>query len=292
MFTVIGLIVVFGSIGVGYTMHGGKLMVLWQPSEFIIIGGCALGALLAASTPTVMMQMVKEVFGLLKPNPFNKNGYKELLGALYEVFFAARREGLVGIESHVEEPQNSDILKRYPGFLKQHHAVEFFADTLKVLLTGTIEEHHLSEILELDLEKHAKAAHDIPAKIATVGDALPGFGIVAAVLGVIITMGYIGGSPEVIGYKVGAALVGTFLGILGAYGFMHPIAQALEGRHHAEEAYMDTIRVAILSFARGDPPLTSVEFARRAIGGPMRPSFNEVEELTTTATAAATKRAA
>jgi chemotaxis protein MotA len=292
VFLILGLTVVFGSIFVGYTMHGGNLMVLVQVSEFIIIGGCAIGALLASSSPAVMVQMLKEVVGLLKPSPYSKNAYKELLGALYEVFFAARREGLVGIESHVEEPHDSDIFKRYPGFLKQHHAVEFFTDTLKVLLTGTIEEHHLSEILELDLEKHAKSAHDIPAKLATVGDALPGFGIVAAVLGVIITMGHIGGPPEEIGQKVGAALVGTFLGILGAYGFVHPIAQSLEGRHMSEEAYMDCIRVAILSFARGDPPLTSVEFARRAIGGPMRPSFREVEALTATATEAATQRAA
>ncbi len=292
MFLLLGLSVVFGSIYLGYTMHGGNLMVLMQVSEFIIIGGCAIGALLASSSPAIMLQMVKEVIGLLKPNPFNKASYQELLGGMYEVFFAARREGLVGIEGHVEEPQDSEILKRYPGFLKQHHALEFFTDTLKVLLTGTIEEHHLSEILELDLEKHAKAAHEIPHKIETVGDALPGFGIVAAVLGVIITMGHIGGAPEEIGHKVGAALVGTFLGILGAYGFMHPIAQALQGRHQAEEAYMDCIRVAILSFARGDPPLTSVEFARRAIGGAERPTFKEVEDLTTAATEAATQRAA
>jgi len=292
VFLVLGLTVVFGSIYIGYTMHGGNLMVLMQVSEFIIIGGCAIGALLASSSPAVMGQMVKEVVGLLKRNPFSKAAYQELLGALYEVFFAARREGLVGIESHVEEPHQSDILKRYPGFLKQHHALEFFTDTLKVLLTGTIEEHHLSEILELDLEKHHKAAHQIPHKLETVGDALPGFGIVAAVLGVIITMGHIGGPPAEVGQKIGAALVGTFLGILGAYGLVHPIAQALQGRHQAEEAYMDCIRVAILSFARGDPPLTSVEFARRAIGGVDRPSFKEVEELTSAATEAATKRAA
>lgn len=292
MFLLLGLAVVFGSVLGGYVMHGGKLLVLVQPSEFVIIGGAAIGALLAASSPAMMVQMVKEVLGLLKPSPYNKKGYQELLGALYEIFFAARREGLVGIESHVEEPHDSAILKRYPGFLKQHHALEFFTDTLKVLLTGTIEEHHLSEILELDLEKHSKAAHQIPHRIETVGDALPGFGIIAAVLGVIITMGYIGGAPEVIGQKVGAALVGTFLGILGAYGFAHPIAQSLASRHHAEEAYMDCIRTAILSFARGDPPLTSVEFARRAIGGNQRPSFKEVEDLTSAATEAATRQAA
>lgn len=292
MFLVLGLAVVMGSIVFGYTMHGGKLMVLWQVSEFIIIGGAALGSLLAASSPAVMMEMVRQVLGLLKPNPYNEESYKELLAAIYELFFAARREGLVGIESHVENPQESAILKRYPSFLKQERAVEFFTDNLKVLLTGTIEEHHLSEILELDLEKEAAAGHDIPKKIETVGDALPGFGIVAAVLGVIITMGYIGGEPAEIGKKVGAALVGTFLGILGAYGFMHPIAHALEARHKYKEAYMDVIRVAVLSFARGDPPLTSVEFARRAIGGKYRPSFEDMEEMTTQAAQASQAAAA
>ncbi len=264
-------------------MHGGNLMVLVQVNEYIIIGGCAFGSLLAASSPSVMLEMLKGVLGLLKKNPFDKEAYKELLGAQYQLFFAARREGLVGIESHVEDPHTSDILGAFPGFLRNHHAVEFLTDTLKVLLTGTIEEHHLSEILELDLERHSKATHEIPKKLSTVGDALPGFGIVAAVLGVIITMGHIGGSPEEIGHSVGAALVGTFLGILGAYGVFHPLASALEGRIEAEHAYMDCIRVGILSFARGDPPLTSVEFARRAIGGPERPSFQEVEELTTAA---------
>jgi len=292
VFLIIGLAVVTGSIVLGYTMHGGNLLVLVQVSEFIIIGGAAIGSLLAASSPAIMLQMVKEVFGLMRPNPFSKDAYKELLAAIYEVFFAARREGLVGIEAHVEDPQTSAILRRYPGFLKHERAVEFFTDTLKVLLTGTIEEHHLAEILELDLETESRDAHTIPKMIQTVGDALPGFGIVAAVLGVIITMGHIGGDPAEIGHKVGAALVGTFLGILGAYGFMHPIAQALEGRHKYEQAYMDVIRVAILSFSRGDPPITSVEFARRAIGGPSRPSFADVEELTTQATKSANAAAA
>ena len=292
MLVVIGLTTVFGSIIVGFLMHGGNLMVLVQPSEYVIIGGCAIGSLLAASGPAVMLDIVKSIIGLLGKNPFNKEAYKELLAAQYQLFFAARREGLVGIESHVEDPHSSDLLKAFPGFLKHHHAVDFLADTLKVLLTGTIEEHHLSEILELDLERHSEAMHQVPQKLTTVGDALPGFGIVAAVLGVIITMGYIGGSPEDIGHAVAAALVGTFLGILGAYGLFHPVAQAIEGRLEAEHAYMDCIRVGILSFARGDPPLTSVEFARRAIGGSHRPTFQEVEELTTAASSSAASRAA
>lgn len=292
MLVLIGFAVVLGSIVGGFLMHGGNLVVLIQVNEFIIIGGAALGSLLISSTPGQMVQLVKDVLGLLKPNPFNKDAYKDLLAVLYELFYAARREGLIGIEQHAEKPQESSIFKKYPSFARNHHAVGFLTDTLKVLLTGTVPEHNLSEILELDLERHHEAAKVSPKALATVGDALPGFGIVAAVLGVIITMGHIGGSPEEIGHNVGAALVGTFLGVLGAYGVMHPLASALEARGKGEHAYMDCIRVGILSFARGDAPLTSVEFARRAILSEDRPSFTELEELTRNAAEQAKKAAA
>ena len=284
MFVLIGFVVVAGSILGGYLMHGGKLMVLMQVSEFIIIGGSAIGSLMIASTPASLKALVRDTLGLFRPNPFSKQAYRDLLAVLYELFYAARREGLIGIEEHAENPGQSTIFKRYPSFTKNHHAVDFLTDTLKVLLSGTVPEHNLAEILELDLERHHETVRASPKTLATVGDALPGFGIVAAVLGVIITMGYIGGSPEQIGKSVGAALVGTFLGVLGAYGVVHPMASALENRGKDEHAYMDCIRVAILSFARGDAPLTSVEFARRAIMGDNRPSFGELETLTEKAT--------
>jgi chemotaxis protein MotA len=158
--------------------------------------------------------------------------------------------------------------------------VAFLADTMKVLLTGAVEDHHLSEILDLDLEQHHEEALAVPNALQTVADALPGFGIVAAVLGVIITMGKIGGSPEAVGESVAAALVGTFLGILLSYGVVGPMAQAILNRVKAEEHYMACIRTALLSFARGDPPITSVEFARRNIEPEDRPSFSELEEMT------------
>ncbi|MEQ8329989.1 MAG: flagellar motor stator protein MotA [Longimicrobiales bacterium] len=280
MFLIIGLVVVFGSIYVGYTMHGGEMAVLIQISEVIIICGCAIGAVVVGNSPSTVKSMVTDTLALLKPDPYSKESFSELLQVLYDIFYAARRDGLVGIEAHVENPSGSDIFNKYPSFQQNHHAVHFVADTIKVLLTGAVEDHHLSEILDLDLEQHHEEAMTIPHVMQNTADALPGFGIVAAVLGVIITMGKIGGSPESIGESVAAALVGTFLGILLAYGVVGPLAQSLESRVASEERYMACIRTALLSFARGDPPITSVEFARRTMDPDDRPTFSELEDLT------------
>jgi chemotaxis protein MotA len=286
VFLAIGLTIVFGSILLGYTMEGGNVMVLVQIAEFVIICGCALGAILLANTPSIIIGMVKSTIGLLKPSGFNRKAYTELLQVLYELFYTARKDGLMGIESHVESPETSELFKKYPVFHKKKQAVSFLGDTLKVMLTGTVDDHHLSEILDLDIERHHAQGMAVPSALARTGDAMPGFGIVAAVLGVIVTMGHIGGSAEEVGKSVAAALVGTFLGVLLAYGVVNPIAQAIEHRIHGEDAYMRCIRTAILSFARGDPPITSVEFARRNIEPHDRPSFTEIEELTRKAKAA------
>ncbi len=280
MFTLVGFAVVFGSIILGYTMHGGNLMVLMQTSEFIIIGGAGLGAMLISSGPGGLVRTMKEVLGLMKPSPYTRKAYEELLQVLYDLFYAAKRDGLVGIEEHIEEPEKSELFNKYPSVQRQHHAVSFLADTMKVLLTGAVADHHLAEILDLDMETQHEAAMKSSVDLATVGDAMPGFGIVAAVLGVIITMGKIGGAASEVGYAIAAALVGTFLGILLAYGVFGPLSQALAARVAAEESYMGVIRTALLSFARGDPPITSVEFARRNIEPEDRPTFAELENMT------------
>jgi chemotaxis protein MotA len=270
VFVIIGLVIVFGSIVGGFVMHHGNLAVLIQINEFIIIGGAALGALLVANPLPLVKQLFGQLLGLLKPNPYNDKAYQELLQVLYEIFQTARKEGLVGLE----------IFKKYASFSGNHHAVSFLADTLKVLLTGAVEDHHLSEILDLDLERQHEEAMAVPAALTRVGDAMPGFGIVAAVLGIIVTMGSIGGAASEIGEKVAAALVGTFFGILLAYGVVGPMATAIEARIRSEVSYMGCIRTALLSFARGDSPMTSVEFARRNIEPIDRPSFTELEALT------------
>lgn len=280
MFVIVGLVVVFGSILFGYTMHHGHIGVLLQWSEFIIIGGAALGAFLISNPMSVVTASLKNVLALFKPNPYNEKAYAELLQVLYNIFQKARKDGLVGLEPHIEDPTTSDIFKKYPFFLSNHHALPFLCDTLKVLLTGAVEDHHLAEILDLDLERQAEESRAIPAALSKIGDALPGFGIVAAVLGVVITMGSIGGTATEIGEKVAAALVGTFLGILLSYGLVNPLANAIEGRQRAEHDYMGCIRTALLAFARGDAPMTCVEFARRNIEPVERPTFAELEALT------------
>ncbi|TVR57210.1 MAG: flagellar motor stator protein MotA [Gemmatimonadales bacterium] len=280
MFVLIGLAVVFGSLILGFTMHGGSLLVLLQISEFIIIGGAGLGMVFVAERPAVVKGMVTSSVALLRPSRYSREGYLDLLRVLYDLFFVARKEGLIGIEPHVEEPESSEIFRRYPTFYENERAVGFLCDTLKVLLSGAVEDHHLSEILDLDLDRHHEEAGTVPEAMENVADAMPAFGIVAAVLGVIITMGKIGGAPEIVGRSVAAALVGTFLGIFLGYGLFGPLSRAMTARVREEEQYLACIRTALLSFARGDPPITSVEFARRNIDPESRPSFSELEEIT------------
>ena len=214
MFLIIGLVVVFGSIVAGYTMHHGQLGVLIQVNEFIIIGGAGAGSMIVGNSPSTLKRAVSETVALLKPDPFNRKAYEELLQVLYQILQKARKDGLVGLEPHIEDPDKSDIFSKFHGFMHHKAAVSLLCDTLKVLLTGTVEDHHLAEVIDTDLEQQHHEAMAAPGAINKVGDAMPGFGIVAAVLGVIITMGSIGGAASEIGEKVAAALVGTFIGIL------------------------------------------------------------------------------
>lgn len=280
MFFFIGFVVVFGSLLTGYLLHGGNLLVLMQMGEFIIIGGAAIGIILVAERPRVVKGLFVQTIGLFKASPYSREAYQELLKVLYDLFYVARKDGLTGVEPHVEEPETSQIFQSYPSFANNHHAVDFLCDTLKVLLTGAVKDHHLSEVLDLDLETHHEEIKQVPDAMRNVADAMPAFGIVAAVLGVIITMGKIGGAPEMVGKSVAAALVGTFLGIFLGYGVFGPIARAMFTRVREEEQYMGCICTALLSFARGDPPISSVEFARRNIEPDLRPSFEEMEAMT------------
>ena len=280
MFVIIGIVVLFASIFIGYTMHGGKVAVLIQISEFIIICGAALGATLIGNPMSVVTGTFKAAAGTMKSSPFHRAAYDELLLMFFNLFQLARREGLVALEKHVEDPGTSEFFNEYPAFRNNHHATAFLSDTMKVVLTGAVEPHDLAEVLEVDLESRHEAEMRIPNAITKTGDAMPGFGIVAAVLGVVITMGAIGGEASVIGHKVAAALVGTFLGILLAYGIFAPLAQAVENQIHAEGQYLSCMKTAILAFARGDSPMTCVEFARRSIEPGLRPSFVELEALT------------
>lgn len=279
MFVLGGIAFLFVCIVAGFLMHQGKIAVLIQPNEFLILGGAGLGSFLAANGVKNLSTTIKAVQGLLKPDPFTSAAYIDLLKMMYQLFNVARKEGLLGLEQHIENPETSDIIKAFPSFLNNHHALSFFCDTMKVILTGAVGPHDLSEMMEIDLETAHEAMHRPVEALSTVGDAMPGFGIVAAVLGVIITMGKIGGEPAAIGESVAAALVGTFLGILLAYGVFGPMARAIDLRLKSEGQYLACIRFALFSFARGESPITCVEFARRNIEPSVRPSFSDMEKV-------------
>ncbi len=277
MFAVIGVIIVFGSIIMGFTMHGGKVAVLIQISEFVIIGGAGLGSVIVGYGPKGAISVLTAGISLLKGNPYKKQTFLDLLHAMYDVFTTARKEGILELEKHAEEPHESEIFRKYPTLLNNHHALQMLADTLKLVAMGGVTIYALQDLLDIDLESHHEEASQTPGILSTLGDAMPGFGIVAAVLGVVITMGAVGGPPAVIGEKVAAALVGTFLGILLAYGVFSPLAKATEAIAKCEAQYLACIRNAVIAFARGDVPLVCVEFGRRNIEPDLRPTFTEME---------------
>jgi len=278
MFVLVGIGIVFASIFIGYTMHGGKVAALMQYTEFIIIGGAAFGSVVVGNGLKGATDLAKSVLALLKGNPYKPLTFLELLQAMYEVFSISRMEGLLALEKHAENPHESELLQKYQSFTKNHHALDLFADTLKVVVMGCVSVYDLSDMMDLDLEARRHDAMKTTSILTTVADAMPGFGIVAAVLGVVITMQAIGGPPEKVGEKVAAALVGTFLGVLLAYGVFGPLAKATEHIAQCEMQYMSCIKNAMVAFARGDAPLICVEFGRRNIEPELRPSFGEMED--------------
>lgn len=278
MLTIVGFVVVIGSILGGFIWEGGPLGTLLQPAELLIIGGAAVGSLLIGTSPKVIKQMLSQLGGIMKGGPSSKD-YLDLLLMLYELLNLTRREGLLALESHVEKPEESEILKKYPSFVKNHHAVAFMCDTLRLILTDPdIQAHDLDALMDIDLDTHHQEASKPAQVLQITGDALPGLGIVAAVLGIIITMGAIDGPPSEIGEKVGAALVGTFLGILLCYGFVGPLCQNMGTKTDAEGRYYLALKQVLLAFHKGCAPAVSVEFARRSIYSDVRPSFSQLDD--------------
>ncbi len=277
MFIFIGAIIVIGGVLTGYILEGGHILALNQPLEVVIIGGAAFGALLISTPLTVIKGIIGQIKGVLGGG-LKKNDYLELLVMMFEMFNIARKDGLIGLESHVEHPEESEILQKYPKFLKDHHAVAFFADTMRVIISGAVQPHDLDDLMDDDIEAiHEEEARPSDA-LSAIADALPGLGIVAAVLGVVITMAAIDGPPSEIGHKVGAALVGTFLGILGSYGFVGPLAASLKHRLNDSKQYLTCMKHALLSFHKGVAGVIAVEFARRSLYMEVRPGFTELED--------------
>jgi chemotaxis protein MotA len=277
MTVILGSLVVVGCVLGGYLMHGGAFGALLQWNEFLIIGGAALGSLLVGSPMPVLKQMAGRLTSLLKGDPYTQAVYLALLGTLYRLFFAAKRDGLISLESHVDDPDKSPIFSKNPFLLQHHHALHFLCDTLKLMLTGSVPPHDLEALLDVDLETHHKSSSTTSGLVQKLGDALPGLGIVAAVLGIVITMQAIDGPAAEIGHKVAAALVGTFLGVLMSYGFVGPMATHLQLLARSESRYLECIRAGLLAFSKGTAPIIAVEYARRAIDGEVRPTFEQAE---------------
>jgi chemotaxis protein MotA len=273
-----GLVVVIVCVFGGYMMHGGDLLLLNQPAEFIIIGGAALGTLLVSTPTHVLHQMLAQIKNLMAPAASRKE-FSTLLAMLYQLFRQAQQGGVMSLETHIENPKDSPIFSQYPTLLKRHESIAFLADSVRVMIVGGISPHDFEALMVEDLDVRHRDALQPSAALAKVGDALPGLGIVAAVLGIVITMQAIDGPPSEIGHKVGAALVGTFLGIFLAYGFVGPIATSMEHRVHEEGFYDQCIKAGLLATYKGCAPAIAVEFSRRAIPEEVRPTFEQAEQV-------------
>jgi chemotaxis protein MotA len=279
VFAIVGILVVLGAVLGGYLMEKGNLLVLLQPAELLMIGGAAVGTLLIANPIHILKGIGSGVGGVFGSSRFGKARYLETLRMMFGLLNKARREGNLSIEQDIEAPQESKLFAEYPAFLKDHHTRDFVCDTLRMMITGGVEAFDIDQMMELDMEvQHHDASQPISA-LTTVADALPGLGIVAAVLGVVITMGALGGPPEEIGHKVAAALVGTFLGILLCYGLVGPIGAKMTKSADEERCFIHVLRVLMLSAIKGSAPQIAIEIGRRAIPLHVRPSFAEVEQV-------------
>jgi chemotaxis protein MotA len=280
MFIIIGTLFVISCVIGGYLMLGGHLDVLYQPAELVIIGGCAIGAFITANNKETILGSISGLRGLLKGPKYKADQYLELLTLQYQVFRMAKFKGMLSLESHIENPEESELFQQFPDFLADHRAVEFFCDYLRLMTLGTDNPIEVEAIIDAELSVSHEHNHGIAHAVNTMAEGLPGLGIVAAVLGVIHTMGSITEPPEVLGHLIGAALVGTFLGVLLCYGFVGPMATAMKGIYDADHNYLVCLKIGILAHLQGYAPSVSIEFARKALALNVRPSFAELEDAT------------
>jgi chemotaxis protein MotA len=286
MLPIIGIVLVIAGIVGGFLMEHGNLLVLMQPGELVIIGGAAIGTVLIANPLGTLIRLAKAFIGVIKGSRYTEAFYLSNLAMLYDIFQYARKAGLAKLEGDVDKPNESDLFKKYPKFLADHHALDFICDTFRTSISGGVEPFDLDQLMEIDMDvSHSEDSQYVSA-LSTVADALPGLGIVAAVLGIVVTMGALGGPPEELGKKVAAALVGTFIGILLCYGFVGPLAGNLANLNASGGVYFQFLRTALIASLKGAAPLTAVEFGRRAIPPSVRPSFEQMETTCRTGTAA------
>ncbi|HBN13903.1 flagellar motor stator protein MotA [Pseudohongiella sp. SYSU M77423] len=278
MLFIIGVVVVCASVAGGYIMHGGVLGVLWQPSEFIIILGAAFGAFLIANSMHLVKETGKRLPRAILGQAVNDKVYLDLLSLLFDVFNKARREGMMSIEGDIESPAESGIFTQYPSILKDKRVIEFLADNLRIMTTSNMAPHEIEAMIDTEIETQMHELSEPAHAMHRIADGLPGFGIVAAILGIVITMQKLGGPPEALGASVAAALVGTFVGIFVAYGFIGPMSNRLQEVADAEIKMFECIKAAIVATSNGLPPQLAVEFARKTLYSGDRPSFFELEE--------------
>src|SRR5574337_1622036 len=279
MLVIIGYLVTFGCVFGVFVAHGGNIKVLLEalPFEMITIGGAAAGSFIVTNQPKVLKATFAALPQVLKGNKYTKARYMELLAMLYEILQKARKEGLMAIEADVESPQDSEIFKKFPTVGTDHHVLKFTTDYLRMMVSGNLNAHEIEALMDSEIDTHHQEAHAPVAALARLAGALPAFGIVAAVLGVVNTMGSVGPPPAVLGQMIGSALVGTFLGILLAYGFAEPLAGLLEQKVEDAGKELQCIKTTLLASMQGYAPQVAIEFGRKVLFSDDRPSFSELE---------------
>ncbi len=278
MFVIVGIAVVIVAVLGGFAIEGGPFLVLIQYAEFLIIIGASIGALLISAPGKLLGKILKRLTGAFKGSKMNSALYLNLLKLMYELFQVGQKEGVIGLEQHVENPEKSNIFKKYPVMLSNKYVLHFLTDTMRLLIVGGAEPFDLEGLMDADIETHHQEGSKPGMILQKIGDTMPGLGIVAAVLGIVITMQAIDGPPAEIGHKVAAALVGTFLGILLSYGFVQPLATNVDLAAEEEGRMFEAIKAGVVAFAKGMQPLIAVEFARRTIFQDHRPTFQEMEK--------------
>ncbi len=278
MLLIIGVVIVFGSVVGGYVMDHGQIMALWQPTELLIIGGASVGSFVTSNPPAVVSAALKGVAALMRGPQYKRHDYVDLLSLLFDLLIKVRKEGLMSLEEHVDNPGESPLFTTYPRLMKEHHLIDFMTDCLRLMVGGGMNPMELEQLLDTELGSHHSDGMAPAMALQKMADALPGFGIVAAVLGIVTTMSSIGsGDVATIGGHVAAALVGTFLGILLAYGLVGPLSAALEYRANDDSKPFEATKIALVASLRGYNPQVAIEFARKSLAVKVRPTFSDLE---------------
>lgn len=277
MFVIIGYIVVIGSVLGGFVAGGGHMGALMQPLELVMIGGGAIGAFVVANTTKALKAVLRSLPGVLKGSKYSKARYMDMMAMMYDILTKARKEGLMAIESDVENPHDSPLFKKYPTISSDHHLMEFVTDYLRMMVSGNLNSHEIENLMDIEIETHHHEAMVCPNAVQKMADGMPAFGIVAAVMGVVHTMGSVGRPPAELGEMIAHALVGTFLGILLAYGFIGPLADLMSSKVDEATKEMQCLKVTLLASMQGYAPAVAVEFGRKVLYSTERPTFAELE---------------